>query len=324
MAQYSLLLTSHPVPSSHPPGDSKLTSPNGWTDQLPPSQKAIAYKILRCPSIRLKPLVILSDSIRLRGVHWVGGRSAPCEGTQQCPNCEEKQPENTATTFCRDCQSCPNCQKQQPQFKGYIAIYDPNTGEKSVLELTPPTFDTLGAYRVLHHTLRGAQITLKRAGIKPNGRMSAEIQPSAIPASQLPEAFDVEPVMDLLWARPNNPKNKGMTTPRDAIGGQTAAESLLADLVKRGIIDADGNPIKSTTPTKTSEKKPAEKKPLTPEEIEKRDAFLATVAARKKNRTQEESGEKAPPINRVYQTTDQQKEMLERNKLATANRNGSK
>ncbi len=304
-----------------------MANQRGWRDHVPPKTGYIAYKILRCPAVRLRPLVIIGDNVRYRGIHWAGGRSKPCEGTTACKDCEHLNKQREQAEYCGACETCAHCRKQLPTYKGYLAVCNPDTGEKYVLEVTPPTFETFAAYKRLYGTLRGATVTLKRAGIKPNGRMTAEIQPSGIPATQLPETFPVEPVMDEMWAMPNNPKNKGMSEVRDDMAGKSAAEQLLDELFKKGLINSKGEIIPTTAgtpptpqtqlPHETQAKPEHQPKPdRTPEQQARLDKFKAGVDKKAAARKAKEAAEQLPKISPIIELTDAQKARLAHNKAA--------
>jgi hypothetical protein len=175
-----------------------------WNSNLSDFPSKNRHKLIRCPAVRLRPYVILSDKVQIARIHWASRRSIPCPGED----------------------SCELCQKQHPTPKGYLAVWNPETNEQAVLEVTPPTFDAIGAFRTLYNTLRGATIALTRSGTKDNGRMSANLQPSGIPPSQLPQAIDVTETMEELWAQPNKGERHRMEAPRDEIGGHKAVEEL--------------------------------------------------------------------------------------------------
>lgn len=302
-----------------------MTQRRGWKEEVPTKKGWSNYKVLRCPPVRMRPYVILSNRVKFRGIHWAGGRSKPCEGTQPCPDCEESNRTKAEPEYCGACNTCEHCMKQQPTYKGYIAVYQPETGEKFVLEVTPPTFETFAAYAKLYGTLRGATVNLKRAGVKANGRMSANLEPSGIPQPTLPEDFSVEQVMDELWNMPNNPKGRGMGEVREEMAGKSAAEQLLDDLYRKGVIDSKGEPIPQTTTThttgdpqlkttKTTEseprKKPTEPKAKTPAQQK----FLDDVAAKRAAKKFKDIAGQLPTVSPVYEATEEQKSMFEANR----------
>lgn len=193
----------------------------GWTTKLPPDTLAPKHKILRCPPVRLRPHIVLSEEILFTGIHWVSRRSVQCQGEKDCEHCK----------------------KQKPTWKGYLAVWLPESNQRYCLELTPPCFDTCGAYRQLYGTLRGAQIVLLRRGTKENGRMTAELQPSGLPAPSLPEPIDVEETMRQAWDSPNKSDRKAMQTVRAESGGNEALNTLVAELQRRGLANVNGELI---------------------------------------------------------------------------------
>lgn len=205
-----------------------MTQKDGtWTTTPPARTAGTRNKILRCPAVRLRPLVITSHEVLYVGIHWVGGRSKPCPGEKTCPHCRE----------------------QYPTYKGYLAVWNPETNEQFCLEITPPCFGTCVTYQHLYTTLKGGTISLTRAGSKANGRMSASIVPSNIPPTQIPEPIDVQACMHEAWASPNKGEKIKMNPPPDTLAGETEARQLIQRLKDQGFLDEHGQPTEKTKDT---------------------------------------------------------------------------
>lgn len=244
-----------------------MASAPAWSTTQPPKVRSCKHKILRCPPVRLRPFVITSDEVLYVGIHWMNGRSKPCPGETDCPECK----------------------KQYPTYKGYLSVWNPETNESYCLEITPPCFGTCAAYRQLYSTLRGGTMSLSRKGTKDNGRLSAAIVPSGIPPTQLPDPIDVQATMVEAWDSPDRKSTPPMKPPPDTLANETEARELVARLKRDGYIDADGNPTGKTSST---------------------DAFEKAVTNERFK------------LSKTYEATDDQKAMLERNRLAKTNGNG--
>lgn len=296
-----------------------------WTHGIPTETGICGHKILRCPPIRMRPFVIISDNVKAVGIHWISRRSIPCSGIEQCENCKATQTETGKPKTCPNCEQCPHCLKQKPTWKGYLGVWNPENGARSVLEITPPTFESTGAYRKLYTTLRGATITLTRKGSDKNGRLMAELNPSGIAPAQLPDDIDVIATMEEAWAQPNKSERRQTTEPRDEIGGRSAAEETLKRLQKAGLIDEHGQQIdrpKTTTATDDTAAAKAADKPIpkvktledATAEKEKQAAFKATIDRRRHTNRIKDLEAKTPKISAAYSTTEEQRLMLNNHK----------
>jgi len=224
-------------------------------------------KILRCPAVRLKPLVITSTEVLYVGVHWVGGRSKPCPGEKTCPQCKE----------------------QYPTYKGYLSCWNPETNEQFCVEITPPCFGTCVTYAKLYSTVRGATLALTRAGTKANGRMSASLTPSGIPTTQIPDPIDVQACMSEAWASPNKGEGPKLKPPPETLAGEQSALEFIAKLKKEGFLDENGVPTGKTTAKEEFKAAVQDARFTLPKIYETTDEQRAMLAA---NRQQPRNGRK--------------------------------
>lgn len=242
-----------------------MSQTQGWTTETPKEALAAKHKILRCPPVRLRPHIVLSHEILYTGIHWVSRRSIQCQGEA----------------------TCEHCKKQKPTWKGYLSVWLPESNVRYCLEITPPCFEPCGAYKQLYGTLRGSQITLTRRGVKENGRMSAELQPSGLPEPSLPQPIDVEETMRQAWDSPNKSDRQPMQVPRDTAGGDAALNKLIAELQRRGLADTNGQlieqPIVDAAP-KTNGIHPRFKLSKTYEATPEQKAMLAANKANGSNK----------------------------------------
>lgn len=96
-----------------------------------------------------------------------------------------------------DCDGCKA--KRQKRWEGYIAAWNPSGGKIVLLTITAGAADAFEAYAALHGSIRGAMVTLSRPGGRPNGRIVAELQPSGIASTRLPDEPDLFAVVANIW-----------------------------------------------------------------------------------------------------------------------------
>ena len=156
-------------------------SPVFWDDAGPSSVPRIAIQVFRVPPTGKAFIRFLGNVVGV-WTHWLEGRSTPCLG-KECRHCLEGVPQ---------------------RWKGYApALWwkvwlDQKTGKQQGKWLAVVVEITEGLTELKGRPLRGQVIELRRPGKRRNGPLefSALDKPAA---GDLPDAFDVRPILERLW-----------------------------------------------------------------------------------------------------------------------------
>lgn len=176
-----------------------------WQDEPTPVAAGSRPDLIRCGPGSLPPLICLCRRHVGSELHYWQGRSFP-HLKQDCPACAAK---NVAT------------------WKGYIGVWNPATRLCGVLEFTLGCVSALDAWFMARGTLRAATLSVKRAGLKANGKLSITVSPSQWGCDQLPEEPDVKHQLSIMWGskrldefirtEPHRPVVEAPSTPEEVI-----------------------------------------------------------------------------------------------------------
>jgi len=126
--------------------------------------------------------IVLSDDVLGVNLHWMG-RSVPCTGDAHCPGCTAEKPSPT-------------------RWEGYLGIWYPRTNGVAITPITAGAVSTLDTFRAQHGTLRGAEITCSRTGLKSNAPLNVSLKRGDVPALHLPPEPDVAAILRHVWKLP--------------------------------------------------------------------------------------------------------------------------
>lgn len=149
----------------------------GFQRRPPESDTETTVEVRRVAPGRPIRGIVLSHDLAGRFTHWFGGRTVPCHDGE-CKACNESV---------------------ERRWKGWLAIYNPDTRGICILEITPKTVPPIDEYFRAHRTLRGAQITASRIGKKDNGKVVATLCSGPIHNDDLPTCPQVEKVLLKMW-----------------------------------------------------------------------------------------------------------------------------
>jgi hypothetical protein len=125
-----------------------------------------------------KCYVVLSPALWGVWTHWAGDRSEPCYSEKK---------------------DCPGCKKGLPRrWKGYLHVFNRQTGREAFAELTPLSAENLLAQVPDGSHLRGLRLTLKRTAAR-NGRLVVLLDPGVQQIPRGIEAKDPCGVLCKLW-----------------------------------------------------------------------------------------------------------------------------
>lgn len=148
-----------------------------WSGRPDRGDESTNYQLARCPRSGSLRGIILSRSLQGTGTHYYRGRTAACLGSK--------------------CEACKDGMK--PRWYGYLAIWSPSTDRVAIAEITDAASDDVDRWFARHNTLRGAILTLKRQGSRPNGRILADVTAGTIDDSRLPDCPDIIRCLERIW-----------------------------------------------------------------------------------------------------------------------------
>jgi hypothetical protein len=129
-----------------------------------------------------------------------------------------------------ECEACLS--GLEPRWHGHLWLYAPGTGETVIWEYPDKTHTAIEQYLGQYGSLRGASLTARRVGNKPNGRVYAALVQSARDVNSLPAEPDMVATLSRMWElKPNDPTQYTMA--REALqaaltrktGGQNGTKS---------------------------------------------------------------------------------------------------
>ena len=167
-----------------------------WDSKPDPVLTRQTFEMIRCPATSTGPWLVTCHEVIGVQVFWMQGRSQPHLG-EECPGCRENKPH---------------------RWCGWLAVYDENRMRHCILEISPLCLGTINEFGTQMGTLRGARILLRRPSGKKNGRIVAELQPSKLGQTQIPEPFDLKNELIRLWDAPGKHRGPKLETPRSEVG----------------------------------------------------------------------------------------------------------
>jgi len=155
-----------------------------WTNRPAPNQHPTQLQLLRVPPSKTIIAIITSDDAIGRDTHYWKGRTRVCTH----PTCE------------------PCDAHHAPRWYGYLAVVAPTMQAPTILEITAACVNSLNEYLQEYPTLRGAEITIRRANKKANSRLIATLKPSPYRDGKLPAAPNVITHLCRIWEIPLPPQ----------------------------------------------------------------------------------------------------------------------
>jgi hypothetical protein len=154
-----------------------------WTAEPPPRVRQ-EIPIVRIKAGREIRCVCLSDRVEGLLVHFIGGRTRACVGSNQ---------------------SCEGCiQGWNPRWKGYLAVFFPTAGKRVYLaELTPNAFESLERSAPEVRNYRGRWLSLRRDPGRANAKVFAGVLNHALFDGELPELPDVRAAIAWIMEAPD-------------------------------------------------------------------------------------------------------------------------
>lgn len=152
------------------------------------SQSAPVFRLKAGGSITA---IVLSHDVTGAYLHFFKGTSTPhLEPSSECAACEAERP---------------------MRWEGYVAAFIPSTLATVILPITASCQPTFEQWKTSNGSLRGAQLKLVRQGLKPNGRVKAELSKASYPTNSLPPDLEVKAILAHMWKldAADHPVNRG-------------------------------------------------------------------------------------------------------------------
>jgi len=148
-----------------------------FTTDLPEDPRGNSLPLMRCPTNRAVSGIILSTDLVGTRTHYFHGRTIPCDDN-----------------------SCPACSEALPwRWHAYVAVYSPGSHRTVLFEMTARCAESLIQYRDTYGTLRGCQLTAKRANSSPNSRVILQTAQADLQKIALPAEPDVLEALSIIW-----------------------------------------------------------------------------------------------------------------------------
>lgn len=156
-----------------------MENPNGFFERFERAPKFQRVVPMMKVNGKDRPeVLILSNAIRWKTVHWTGSRSIPC--TNDPETCEGHKSEHPARLY------------------GYLSVINGSKGH-AILQLTHACGNDLEKLLTEHGRIRGMRIRLVRKGDKLRGEMRVEFMQMLEPDRGIPKDVDPEPTLRRLW-----------------------------------------------------------------------------------------------------------------------------
>jgi hypothetical protein len=154
-----------------------------WASEPPPRPR-VEIPIVRLKAGREIRGVAVSDKVDGLLVHFIGGRTRACVGSNQ---------------------SCEGCmQGWCPRWKGYLAMFFPTAGNRVyLLELTPHAFETLQKSAPEVSNYRGRWLSVRRENGRPNAKVHAGVLPHPAYDGKIPTEPDVRAAVAWIMEAPD-------------------------------------------------------------------------------------------------------------------------
>jgi hypothetical protein len=148
----------------------------------PDGAEAPNWRVLRVPDRRHVVGVAISGQVVGHLLHYDGRRSIPC---------------------LRHDSDCDLCGSQQPRWYGYVALYQPKTHGRVLLEITPSAAWAFERYFCEHRSIRGALVECWRQPQRANGKIWATVVDARLDDAALPQPPSVAKMLRRMWALPD-------------------------------------------------------------------------------------------------------------------------
>ena len=148
-----------------------------WSNRPTRGEVTTATKLVRAKPGKAIGGICLSEDLVGAYTHYWQGRTRICEG-QGCEACESNR---------------------AARWYGYVAIMHETSKEVAILELTAGTIGAIDTHLKRYGSLRGARISVKRAGAKINSKIIATIEQTTIQSVELAPGPCVEMILSKMW-----------------------------------------------------------------------------------------------------------------------------
>lgn len=173
-----------------------------WSKRPDRGEVTHSTKLVRAKPGKAIGGICLSADVIGAYTHYWQGRTRICEG----PGCEA-------------CES-----NRAARWYGFLAIAHEQSKEVAILEITASSLQPIEAHLKKYGTLRGARISLKRAGAKINSRILATIEPTVLRDNELPTTPDVEKILAKMWEVKEPQESRPAPKPR--LNGEAKSERI--------------------------------------------------------------------------------------------------
>jgi len=149
-----------------------------WSDAPPKAVDVHAFRILRTPQDSPLCGIITCTDVVGCPTHFVGNRTLPCEGQNECNPCKAGH---------------------SWRWHGYVTAIMVPTHEHFLFEFTATGSDTFKNYLRHHGSMRGCKFVAKRPSKKANGRVVISCIRIDEQGINLPEPPDVKKILCHIW-----------------------------------------------------------------------------------------------------------------------------
>ena len=167
-----------------------------WQKEPPSLEHGLPFRLIRVPpKDTLRGVVTCLDIIGCC-THFLGNRTLPCEGPDECKACADGY---------------------AWRWHAYVSLIKSDSLEHVILELTANASDPLRNYARLKQTVRGCYIKANRPSGRPNGRIIVSCKPTDEQRTRLPDPPNVQRILCHIWGVQYKPPSKRTTTRRPAV-----------------------------------------------------------------------------------------------------------
>lgn len=161
-----------------------------WTPRPITNDQTETNQLIRVPANKTIVCVATGDDLTGCDTHYYRGRTRPCRLT--------------------DCEPCSA--GMMPRWHGYLSVVGTTSGAHVILELTPSCCPIIDRWLENHASLRGAQLTLRRANGKSNGKLLLAMADGKTTGLILPAALNIRPQLERLWLETTDQPSKPPAT----------------------------------------------------------------------------------------------------------------
>jgi hypothetical protein len=148
-----------------------------WTARPRRKEEQQSFEIVRTPPAGKICGVIASERFEGVELHYYRGRSTPCTGN--------------------DCEACEG--GMRPRWTGYVFLQSA-TKRLVIFEFTARGFNSFQNMLVsMKDDLRGAMMTAKRMGSRPNGPLLVAFEEERRDPGSLPPVPDLREILERIW-----------------------------------------------------------------------------------------------------------------------------